>query len=750
MGQKGSSKKQPSAQFQAAASKFTPEELQDIQIKFRTLAERSKGPTVDKGTFLKYFPIPGLIGEQLFTFFDSKKTGVVDFEEFICGLAIFSRGTSTQKLEVLFSCYDLNDDGSIHTSELSTMLGHLPTDVCAGLRLCRDAIERIPDSKQWFCDIDAVEETPSGEGISEDAESKSVGISRRNEEDVLSVVEEHHSRIVEEMVRVAFENCDLNKDGMLSFAQFAYWVERNADLMEYMEGKGHAIPKGASTPKSSNSIAMEQSSKSGTGLTVEHYTTEASDNDSHVGSPEASAMFEERSRSKSFFGHSEFMLKNMSDASKTGYLWKQGSRFKRFKKRYYRIVDNFLYYFHKEEDVNPSGAIFLDGVFVESTDIDQTSERWPFVVFCSVGGERDRRVLYAESRDSRASWIKAIQNVSHYSDFNEEYITGRLLGSGRFAKVYHVERRHDGKIFACKVIDKTTLKEDERELIRSEVSILKLVHHPNIIVTEQVLESRENINIITEIVKGGELLQHISGRSTLSEAEAYSLFVPVIKAIKYLHTMGIVHRDLKPENILCDSGFKTVKLADFGLGKLVKENTVLARKCGTLVYAAPEILTESGYTKQADMWSIGVIMFLVLRGRLPYQGDTAAEIVDRILTTTPNFNDKSWRRRSPELRDFVQKLLQRRPEARTTSSEALEHPWLEKNTLSFGDKEKEDRKETISLIGKWSDVGLDDLKSKLQDVQKENQDLESQLTKGRELESEIAAEIEKRVANASK
>ena len=104
----------------------------EMQIKFRGLAKRSEGPTVDQATFMKFMKFEdGLLGEQLFTFFDSKQNGVVDFEEFICGLAVFSRGTPTQKLEVFFSCYDLNGDGAIATEELATMLGHLPVPVLA-------------------------------------------------------------------------------------------------------------------------------------------------------------------------------------------------------------------------------------------------------------------------------------------------------------------------------------------------------------------------------------------------------------------------------------------------------------------------------------------------------------------------------------------------------------------------------------------------------------------------------------------
>jgi len=289
--------------------------------------------------------------------------------------------------------------------------------------------------------------------------------------------------------------------------------------------------------------------------------------------------------------------------------------------------------------------------------------------------------------------------------------------------------------------------------MRSEVAILKLVHHRNIIVTEQVLESKDSINIVTELVRGGELLQHIKGRSTLSEVEAYDLFIPVIRAIKYLHTMGIMHRDFKPENILCEPGFKKVKVADFGLGKLVKDGTVLARKCGTLVYVAPEVLSDSGYTKPADMWSIGVIMFLVLRGKLPFQGENDTEIIDSIENDAAEFGDKSWRKRSSELRDFVQRLLRKRPEARLTPGEALGHPWVKlvegqiHSSAKGGDSA--DNADTASAAGMvtsagksmWSGMSKVELGQKLDEVRTKNAELEEELRDGRLVEAELVAAL---------
>jgi calcium/calmodulin-dependent protein kinase I len=329
---------------------------------------------------------------------------------------------------------------------------------------------------------------------------------------------------------------------------------------------------------------------------------------------------------------------------------------------------------------------------------------------------------------------------------------GRKLGSGHFATVFVAKRKLDKKVFAVKVINKISLSEDEKALLREEIAILKLVHHPNIIGTEQIMEGKNSINIVTELVRGGDLFAHIAGRKTLSEEEAYTLYLPVISAVEYLHKMGIIHRDIKPENILCENGFHNVKIADFGLGKLVRPNTVLERKCGTPSYVAPEILDgKLGYGKPADMWSVGVVMYLTLRGKLPFRGETDKEITHAILNEPAQFNDSRWRLRSNELIAFVKLLLSKIPSERLTASEALQHEWMKKTyneingVTDEGKIEMTDRQENGEQKESEEDkMSTEELKSKLIEVREKNQQLREELTNGEILEQKIRNMLKRR------
>ena len=149
----------------------------------------------------------------------------------------------------------------------------------------------------------------------------------------------------------------------------------------------------------------------------------------------------------------------------------------------------------------------------------------------------------------------------------------------------------------------------------------------------------------------------------------------------YLHDLGIVHRDLKPENILCGENLEDLKIADFGLSKMVLPTEKMDAACGTLSYVAPEVLTKQGYGKEADLWSIGVILFLLLLGKLPFDADTHDEIIKSTIQGKLK-PPSSWNNLTEEAKDIITKLLTRDTKQRITAKDALKHPWFKKSRAS--------------------------------------------------------------------
>lgn len=202
-----------------------------------------------------------------------------------------------------------------------------------------------------------------------------------------------------------------------------------------------------------------------------------------------------------------------------------------------------------------------------------------------------------------------------------KYEVGRTIGEGTFAKVKFARNTETGDSVAIKVMAKSTILQHRMvEQIKREISIMKIVRHPNIVRLHEVLASQTKIYIILEFVMGGELYDKIVQQGKLSENESRRYFQQLIDAVDHCHRRGVYHRDLKPENLLLDA-YGNLKVSDFGLSALTKQGVgLLHTTCGTPNYIAPEVLSNRGYDgAAADIWSCGVILYVLLAGYLPFE-----------------------------------------------------------------------------------------------------------------------------------
>ncbi len=367
-----------------------------------------------------------------------------------------------------------------------------------------------------------------------------------------------------------------------------------------------------------------------------------------------------------------------------GYLWKHGHSFLHLlSKRYYLLATSCLYYYNHPKDIRCKGVIFLAGSIIESIKEPDMELKgyYGFEILhldqCTgVHHRHDKRVLYAKSIEERDKWVTSLQHAAHVVPIEEEYAIGRELGRGRFSIVKECVHKVTGKHCAVKIIDKSTIEQEDKSLLRTEIAILKLVNHPNIIHMEGLYESKQYIYIVMEMLKGGELFERIVGRPRFSEEECCKVIRPLLESVAYLHDLGIVHRDLKPENILCGENLEDLKIADFGLSKMVLPKETMALACGTLSYVAPEVLTLQGYGKEADLWSVGVIMFLLLCGKLPFDGDDQSEIIKQTVQAELKVNPSVWSKLSTEIKSLITSLLQKNPRDRISAKDALRHPYF--------------------------------------------------------------------------
>ncbi|XP_018467371.2 LOW QUALITY PROTEIN: CBL-interacting serine/threonine-protein kinase 6 [Raphanus sativus] len=259
------------------------------------------------------------------------------------------------------------------------------------------------------------------------------------------------------------------------------------------------------------------------------------------------------------------------------------------------------------------------------------------------------------------------------------YELGRLLGHGTFAKVYHARNVTTGKSMAMKVVAKEkVIKVGMVEQIKREISVMSMVKHPNIVELHEVMASKSKIYFAMELVRGGELFAKIS-KGRLREDVARVYFQQLISAVDFCHSRGVYHRDLKPENLLLDEE-GNLKVTDFGLSALtehLKQDGLFHTTCGTPAYVAPEVILKKGYDgAKADLWSCGVILFVLLAGYLPFQDDNLVNMYRKIYRG--DFKCPGWL--SSDARKLVTKLLDPNPNTRITIDKVMDSAWFKKHS----------------------------------------------------------------------
>ncbi|KAH8971981.1 hypothetical protein BDL97_02G170800 [Sphagnum fallax] len=277
-----------------------------------------------------------------------------------------------------------------------------------------------------------------------------------------------------------------------------------------------------------------------------------------------------------------------------------------------------------------------------------------------------------------------------------KYELGKTLGEGTYAKVKFARNRETGESVAIKVLDKEKiLKHKMVEQIKREISTMKLVKHPNVVQLLEVIASKTKIYIVLEYVTGGELFDKIVHQGRLNEEDSRKYFQQLIEAVDYCHSRGVYHRDLKPENLLLDSN-GNLKISDFGLSALpqqVREDGLLHTACGTPNYVAPEVINDKGYHgASADIWSCGVILFVLMAGYLPFDESNLMTLFKKIHRA--EFTCPSWF--SPGARKLILKILDPNPKTRITAAKIYKNEWFKKGY-------------TPSKLSGKEDVNLDDI-----------------------------------------
>ncbi|CAK66027.1 unnamed protein product (macronuclear) [Paramecium tetraurelia] len=311
--------------------------------------------------------------------------------------------------------------------------------------------------------------------------------------------------------------------------------------------------------------------------------------------------------------------------------------------------------------------------------LEQTNQPFTFRL-----SRNKKQIEFTTNEQEYQIWFQLIKKYAIQRSFNEDYKLLKVQGQGNFAKVYKAIGR-DSFAYAVKSFEKKSFKNLtlERDALKLEISIMRKIQFPGIIRLYEVYETEHHIWLVTDYLEGGELFQYLRNQPQgFNEIQVALLMHNLLNSLDYLHSQGIIHRDIKPENLILRSPLNAsdVNIADFGLADYYNpEGKYLFKRCGTPGYVAPEILQEKNYDYKVDVFSAGILMFIMLSGQSPFQTKSKNELVIKNYNCEIDYTINNLQQKiSPEALQLLMIMLSPNPQSRYTAKQALCHPWFMK------------------------------------------------------------------------
>ncbi len=692
------------------------EELLNKYLKeiWSDLSKRTKDTTkgITKVTFNKYYDLPGIISERLFSCFDKDKDGILNLTEFTTGMqSLFSQAESFDSLaKSIFNLYDFNSTGIIKKDDVRVVLSYVPlsdssSNVKENVELVKDKFEdRVESQEQLFHILNIafkgkekmnfeeyinvvknansdifilllmflLEKKPfSNYSIqlhSLNSESPSLHLSATPQ-----LIPQHiaspslHSQFLSPKLRK--KKLDKNKNKGLS---------KVTNLLQLYSGVDNSKVKEEKKEKKNEESKdlKEKRPQRRMRINLNNLTDKT---------PELSKNTFTFGKDKESEGNKEEEDNPLEDIEEEnfvryeGYVYKYSQTQKKMKRTYFRLIGKDLYFYKKKEEKNHRGMHNLSGVFIKKgEDFEYDGKKYLSIVIVY----KSKKSYYFDNEDDFNIWFEKLNAAVQNKSLFDKYEVKQKIGKGKFGLVKFGINKETKQQVAIKIMAKKNMDKSDLELAKVEIDILKIGQHPNIIKLYDIYENENYIYIIMEYCSGGDLLSYFEHYDyELKETKVCEIIHKLSMAIYYLHSYGIVHRDLKPENILMTdlTPEADIRLLDFGLSKIVGNEEKCTEPYGTLSFVAPEVLQGKPYDKSVDLWSIGIITFLLLCGYLPFDDKhSEREIARQTIQDPVPFESKIWSKYSSEAKNFVEGLLQKKPEKRLSIKEILEHPWIKK------------------------------------------------------------------------
>ena len=686
--------------------------LKDI---WSDLSKRTKNITkgINKLTFQKYYDLPGIISERLFACLDKDNDGIINLKEFISGMqTLFSQNQTFDSLaKFIFNLYDFNSRGIITKDDVRVVLSYVPlrqTDSMEGKKenidLVQDKFEdRVESQDELFQILNIAFKNKNEINFYE-----YIHIIKNINSDIFILLlmflleKKPFSNYSIQMHSLALESPNIQKSAtppllpqqIASPSLHSRFISTKLIKKKLDKDKNSGLTKATNLLNLYSGVDSNKLKKNSKKDFKKEELDELNDkrpqrrirmnlNNLADKTPELSkSTFTYIKKEKDEIDNDNDIIEDIEEEpyeKYEGYVYKFSKNQKKMKRTYFRLIGKDLYYYKKKEDKNHRGMHNLSGVFIKKgDDYEYDGKKYLTIVILY----KKEKSYYFDNENDFNIWFEKLNKAINSKSLFDKYEVKQKIGKGKFGLVKLGINKETKKQVAIKIMAKKDMDKSDLELAKTEIDILKISQHPNIIKLYDMYENENYIYIIMEYCSGGDLLSYFEHyQYQLTETKICEIIHKLSMAIYFLHSYGIIHRDLKPENILMTdlTLHADIKLLDFGLSKIIGNDEKCTEPYGTLSFVAPEVLESKPYDKSVDLWSIGIITFLLLCGFLPFDDKhSEKEIARQTIQDPVPYDKKIWSKYSPEAWIFVEGLLQKKPEKRYSIKEVLEHPWIKK------------------------------------------------------------------------
>lgn len=658
----------------------------------RTESNKKKGLT--RIIFYEYIKLPTFISDKLFDSLDVNKDGFLDKNEFIDGLYDLYYGNLDKNLNIIFRMYDFDRDGRINNKDIKQLLSYLP----------------LRDESKQIESVNELEKLMSKISIKDNLEK----------EDFINFIKNKSSELFLDLYYYLVTNYPFSIESVENFKKHPKLQNQNVDVLS--EEENIASPK--KTPFKTFDVVPDIE-----GFKLEpinddfQIPTNLDNKKHHVINKEEIQENPYGIRSNVLATPSIFLKKNDEkiedfslDQSYKPPIQRKSSIFTQqinkssviykitengnLKSYFLKLFNKDIIYYKNDKCQEIIGMHNLSGTYVFEKGKEPVSMNfenktlYPFSLIFS----NKTRTYYCDKQEEAIDWINKIKEAIGYQNFLDVYdLTDTVLGNGKFGVVKLGIHKKTKEEVAIKIIKKSEMDLKDMELVKSEIDIMIMCRHPNIVRLLDKFESKDFTYIVMEYLRGNTFANYLekSPIDALSESDCCKVIYQISNALDYMHTFGIVHRDLKPENIMIKTSLPyessdSVKIMDFGLSKILGPTEKVSDGYGTLTYVAPEVLTRKPYNKSVDVWSLGVIVYYTLCGSFPFDDSSNDEekIAKKTVFDELKFTSKYWNGKSKEVKDFIMKAMEKDMDKRATIKELLNHEWFKKFIVTSPEKKK--------------------------------------------------------------